>query len=446
MTLRRLLLPVCMAVLVVGSVSGTDGKESIDRKREATLLYGIESQVIELIGTLKSEKNRDFDATLLSLLRDAGSPKLRAAILDFFAAAESDSAEDMAAEFIRKRDSFQDSLVLASFTYLTRIRSVKALDQARMVIEDDERRYLQASIRMLGKAGTRSDAAILVKLYENESGDPAVKNEVLLAFGELKAVESYELLARLVEDENAGKAERMQAVKALGLLGDGRAVAILERSANSGDPNVRSVSIDALASFDDARARGAIVNALRDSHVLVRTAGAKAAAILVLAEAVPALEYKVESDPEKSVRDASIAALAAIATPRAWNFLSAFAREAKNPSQHRIKAFSEILDKGDGRLQAEMLALFIENDTEKEKAFYLALARAALLIDGERAAPFALRLYGDKDHAVRLAAVAWAERCRYKAHKPELLRLSEGDPSDMVKRRASSALDKLSAD
>jgi len=286
----------------------------------------------------------------------------------------------------------------------------------------------------------------LLSAYEADEASVSLKQDIIVALGAIKAYGALELLSGIVEDESAGKAERMYAATALGKIGDGSSVAVLERASVSNDPNVRASAVEALGGFDSAKARAALVNALRDAHVLPRAAAARGIAALRVEDAVPALEFKVAYDPERSVREASIDALAAIGNKRAWDFLAGYAEDAKSPVQYRIKAFSVLIAKGGGAQREAMLKLFVANGAEKDRPFYLSLAKAFLLIDEQQAAPFVEKLYGDKDFSVRLSAIAWAERNRYKAHLDELKRLSESDAADAVKKRAETAIERLGRD
>ncbi|HAE22549.1 MAG TPA: hypothetical protein DCG47_09555 [Spirochaetaceae bacterium] len=442
--MRRYRPALCIALLACAlSASFGQEPESQAQRREATLRYGIETQVIELIGALRAERDQDFDPLILELLSNSNSPKLRIAILDYFAALPSDKAESQALRFIEERDNYQEALVLSAFSYLAKLKSRSALKAAYAILRDEERRYIQAAVKLIGASADPASADELLAAYEAAEAGAALKQEIIVALGEIKAGSALELLSRIVEDEAADKVDRMYAATALGRIGDKASVAVLERASATNDPNVRASAVEALGGFDTANARAALVNALRDAHVLPRAAAARGIAKLGVEDAVPALEFKVAYDPERSVREASIDALAAIGTKRAWDFLVGYAEDAKSPSQYRVKAFSVLIAKGGAAQRDAMLKLFLANAGEKERPFYLTLARAFLLIDEESAAPFVEKLYADKDFSVRLSAIAWAERTRYKAHINELRRIAEGDGTEAVKKRALSAIERL---
>lgn len=412
-------------------------------RRADTLRYGIESQVIELLQTLRAERERYFDDMVLALAREEGGHRMRAAALEYFGHFDSDRAEGVAVSILRERDRHPNALALAGFSYLARIKSRAALSVVDEVLADDERPYLQAAIRLAAAAGASDRAEAVARVFENEATGSGLRIEALNALGTLKAPAAFELLSRVLGDEAGSKAERMNAARALAALGDDRAVTGLAAATRGEDPNVRASAVEALGSFKGQAAASAVVAALRDSHQGVRAAAVKAAGGMKLAEAIPALEFRLRQDPDRAVREAAIAALAAFDTAGTWSTLVAFAEDDKQPQQYRLRAFAAAIGDGPASARASMRALFASMDTDKDRAAYLAFARAALAVDKEGAADFALRLYSDKEFTSRLAAIAWAERNGHAAHLPELRRLAETDPTESVRRRAGTAVERI---
>lgn len=457
-------LGLCMALCLIGGIPAAaqgDGaaeeKTAADKtaaealaeqraRRADTLRYGIESQVIELLQTLRAERERYFDDMVLRLAREEGGHRMRAAALEYFGHFDSDRAEGVAVALLRERERHPNALVLAGFSYLARIKSRAALSVVDEVLADDERPYLQAAIRLAAAAGASDRAEAVVRVFESEETGSALRIEALNALGELKAPAAFELLSRVLDDEAGSKAERMNAARGLAALGDDRAVESLAAASRGEDPNVRASAVEALGSFKGSAAAAAVAAALRDNHQGVRAAAVKAAGGMRLDDAVPALEFRLTQDPDRSVREAAVAALAAFDSPSTWSTLVAFAEDAKQPQQYRLRAFAAVIGEGPASSRASMRTLFAALDNEKDRASYLAFARAALAVDKEGAADFAQRLYADKEFTSRLAAIAWAERNAYAAHAPELKRLAESDPTESVRKRAGAALERITQD
>lgn len=432
---RKAFFAIALVVLCILPVFAQDSQS---QQRIDTLRYGIESQVVDLVGLLKVERNKDFLAELLGLLSKAGSAKIREAVLDYCAVLEILDAQEAAAAIIAARDQNPDSTVGAAFSYLIAIKSSAANEQARALIKANEDRYMAAAIKLLGYSGGEQDAAALQALWENNPS-PAVRQEILLAFGRMKVLSSYSLLVKVADSDDSGKVERMYACSALGDLGDERAVPILARASQSADPNVRAAALASLAMFNLADARAAVLQGLRDPHALVRTAAVKASAGNL--DAFPFLQYQARYDPEKTVREAAIAALGKMNTAESTEFLATFMEDVKNPSQYRVASFSALV-----RASAagpRLTAVLVAAQAEKDRAFFLALARALVLLDVENASTLVKVLLSDKDFSIRLGGVAWAERNRSSALLELLSQMAEKDEAETVRKRAASAVEKI---
>lgn len=434
--MKRFLALVLAAAAITGQAALAQDSET--QRRADTLRYGIESQVVELLGQLKGERNKDFLTDILSMLSTSGNAKIREAALDYFTALSLPDAASQAAGIIELRDRNPDSTVGAAFNYLIAIKSGAALVQARDIIAEREERYLQAAIKLLGHAGTEADVAVLQGLWDSDPA-PAARQELLLALGRMKAHSAYELLAKVADSEDSGKVERMYACTGLGELGDDRAVPILARASQSSDPNVRAAALAALSSFADDRAKAAILQGLRDAHAAVRAAAVKASA--GNPDAVPYLQYQARYDPEKSVREAAIAALGQAGTAATVEFLALFLEDAKNPAQYRTSVFIALVKAGSAQARAK--AVLIAAQAEKDRAFFLGLARALVAVDQEGAAVYVAALLDDKDFSVRLGGIAWAERNLSRTLLDKLVQMAESDAAETVRKRAASAVEKI---
>lgn len=442
--MRTRLLALCAFALFACAAQVTaEEPADLAERREATLRYGIEGQVIELLDALRSEKNSDFDQLIAELLESSTSPKLVVALLDYFSKSGSSAAEGRAAALIAGRDEQDDGVVGAAFSYLTAVKSGAALDDALTILKDGEKRYEQAAVKMLGAAGRAEHAAALRQKYDAYDSTPAIRQDILLALGGLASPDSFDLLAKVASDTGAGKVERMYACSSLGKLGDAQAVPILVKASTADDPNVRAYAVEALGGFPGGDVSSAILSSLRDAHVLPRTAAVKAAGALGLSDAVPALEYKASYDPERQVREAAIDALARIGGGRAFSFIAGMLEDAKAASMYRAKALAVIVTSGDASSRKRAMDVFDKAALDKDRNLFQALARAVLVLDGTEAAAYAERLLADSDYTSRLAALAWVERNKYKGLAGVVKNLSETDPVPAVKKRAAETLGRL---
>ena len=441
---RSLSLCLVLALSCVFSVTAYSQYRDDEHKRRLDVLrYGIETQVIELINTLTSEKNKDYTEDLLPIFDTVTSPRLRSAILDYYSMLELDLAASRAAAIVANRDETPDTLVGTAFSYLLTLKSDAALDHARRIIEDDERKYLGAAIKMLGVTGTDDDVQLLRTLYESASSDAGMKQEIILAFGKMRAVSSFELLASIASAEDSGKIERMYACTALGDLGDIRAVPVLTRASVSSDPNVRANAIGALQNFEGKEVDNAILQGLRDQHIAPRAAAIKAAEKRKIKEAIPFLEFRIKSDPERSIKDAAIIALATIGGKDGMEFLLVFLEDVKSPLAQRAGAFVAILTHGSSADLDRSMAVIRAAAGEKDKSLFLALSRASMASSSPQAVRVARFLLSDPDHLIRLGAIAWAERNKATELIPELSALADTDPVESLRKRIAITIERI---
>lgn len=439
---RRAAATLSLLLAVLARSNADDDERT---RRLGILNYGIESQVIELVTALGTEKNDEFATELLVVLDDASSPKLRSAVLSYFGKRESKAAEGIAARFIERRDELDPSLVDAAFAYLAGIRSSKAVDSAEEILADGEKRFMRSAVILLGRSGGDSHVETLTKAYESDDTEAAVKEQIVLALGSMKASSSYDFLKGLAASDESTKVIRMGACAALGELGDERAIPTLVTASVASDPNVRTSALAALGKFASEEAKKAVREGLRDSHVLARAAAAKAAGESLDKKAKPFLEFKIRNDPERYVREASIEALSKIGGDDAEAFIAEFAEDQKATVQYRAYAFDALLRRGGDASRSRMLELLKSAQPAKDRNLYLALARAVVSADIEPSTPFVLVLLGDTDHATRLGGIAWAERNKSKSLEGKLREMSESDPVEAVRKRASQALVKVGA-
>lgn len=443
-TIKRF-LSLVLICLVLTIIEADEAVPSEDTKRLDTIMYGIENQVIELLGTLSAEKNDQYKVALLTVFDASTSPKLRSAILDYFGAMKIKEAEDRSTTLIKNRDTLSDTLVASAFSYLIAIKSKAALAEAVTILAEDEKKYVQAAIKTIGTVGSDGDAEALRKAYEADAVEPAVKEAIVLALGTMKSASSYDLLASIASNEESGKTLRMYSCAALGELGDGRAIPVLAGASVASDPNVRAYAIAALGNFSTKEARSAVREGLRDGHVLPRIAAAKATGKARDIESIPFLEFKVSYDPEPAVRNASITALSEIGGSGVDHFLVSFFLEQKNPVQYRSSALGAIIANGTEESRAAAIKSLVDAQTEKDRATFTSFARAITAVDEKSAIPFVELMLADKDFSFRLGALVWVERNKAKELEPIIKTLAEIDPNEAVRKRAAQALGRLSS-
>jgi HEAT repeat protein len=430
-------------LVMINPLFADDAVVAARTKQVDILRYGIESQVIELLVSLSREKNNDYSEDIIKIFDSSSSVKMKSAIFDYYGSFDLDSVAARALAVINNRENMDVSLVGSAFEYLLKIKFKAALDVSIEVIKEDEKRFFSAAIKLIGAIGNDDNTSVLKTLYESEGTDEATKEQIVLALGEMKAKSSYVLLAEIAASSEASMVLRMYACSALGELGDPAAIPVLINASIAMIPNVRAYAIAALGTFTEREAKIAVREGLRDPHVLVRIAAAKATANSHDEEAVPFLEFKILEDPEKAVREAAIEALAEIGSRRAEKFLADFISDSKNPALYRGDAFGALIKNSRKAELDRLLSIFKSAQVEKDRSVFTIFAKRLILIDSTDGEPFIMILLEDTDYQMRLGAIAWIDRNRNKGFVQQLRKIAENDAVDSVKRRATQALDRI---
>jgi HEAT repeat protein len=414
----------------------------LEKTRRDTIRYGIDSEISDLITKLSGEKEGRYNDDLLALLKASRSPKLRIATLDLFASLEWKDAESLALGLVDDRDNTDQDLVSSALSYLAAIRSKEAMKFSLPIIKEDNKKTLPALVKLMGRAGGEDEVKILLDWYDGDSATPALKEEVIRALGEIGSKSAAPRLEKLAVDTESGKVARMYACTALGKIQSDSSVGPLAKASLDSDPNVRTAAIEALGSFASGseEAKGAIVQALRDSYAKARIAACKAAAAGKVDAALPFLKYKAQSDPEAAVQTEALRSLAVMGG-ESYSFLRERLEDKKETPSLRVLAFG-LLCRYDPQGSMPVLQSRLKAEAaEKQREFYTSFAREIANADkAPSIAALARILASDSEYLIRVAAIEWARKNKAQDFKADLERMATADPSDMIKKRAAAAL------
>ena len=151
--LNRRGLICCALACLIGVVTAAAQEASLLDKRKDIIRYGIETELLELVTTLQTEKEDALNKELLTVLTESRSPKLQEALLKFFAAREWNGAIGAAVDILDRRDEEAQPSVQAALGYLGTVKAKEGLSEAAEILNDQETKYLPAAVRLLGRAG-----------------------------------------------------------------------------------------------------------------------------------------------------------------------------------------------------------------------------------------------------------------------------------------------------
>jgi HEAT repeat protein len=141
---------------------------------------------------------------------------------------------------------------------------------------------------------------------------------------------------------------RVQAVEALGDVGDAASFPVLLTLYGQTNPLIRAATVKAAAAFGGTEAEQMMLSAIRDDQARVRLAAVEGIKRLGLENAAPYLLLRAKSDPEQSVRFAAFDALAALNSQEGVDFLLGVVKEKKSADAARVRAAAALLENGKG--------------------------------------------------------------------------------------------------
>lgn len=291
----------------------------------------------------------------------------------------------------------------------------------------------EIAIRVLARDGSDAIRAGLHRLLQ--SGDPDLVSVAALGTGLIGDKASVEPLLRATG--NPSPSARVNAVWALGWIGDSRAFPVMEQALDDADVRVRTAATEALGRIDTSAAVSALVTRLqRDADAGVRRVAAWSLGQLDATEAIDALGQALRRDSDADVREMSAWAIGTIDRPGADDALLAALRGDAAADVRETAAWA--LGVRDDREHAESLgdALTSERDAEVRATMAWALG----VIDPGTAPRGLVQAVRDAEPEVRQKA-AWAlSEIGDSAALPAIREALQRDNDDRTRRALLRAL------
>ena len=165
------------------------------------------------------------------------------------------------------------------------------------------------------------------------------------SLGKIKAVETWDKLVEIAEDEDENAYVRMFAAEAIGAMELEESVPVLVRLFESNDSNLRQYVIKGLSYYyGNEEAEAVILEGFRDNYYKVRLESAAFAETNKFEKAMPNHLYRAKNDSETAVVYACYQAIGAICTEEGMEFLVSIVQNEKKNDTARAKAAVEILN------------------------------------------------------------------------------------------------------
>ncbi|MCL2374878.1 MAG: HEAT repeat domain-containing protein, partial [Treponema sp.] len=349
-----------------------------DQHRRDTLLFGTETEIANLIQTLRSENDFSFDSELINAAENTRNRNILTGVFNFFGEAERSGLEDRAIRAVRERDYETNETVLAAVNYLGWVNAPQAIPALKELITSRESQFLNNAIRALGRAAkgqqesgeAHETALFLLYFFNNRSPSGENQREIIVALGETESNASVPFLVDMIRDEGERVVLRMAALEAISQIGDPEGMDAVVEAVSSADPSVRSAAVSALGPFSGEAVERAILDGFRDSYFRTRQGAAHAAGQRQQASAVPFLRFRAENDDVLAVRDEAIRALGAINNSEAMAILGSLFSQRANSDRVRVLAADMLLRNDADTYAARVVAEMDDAQSRRQTALY----------------------------------------------------------------------------
>ena len=341
-----------------------------------TIRYGLPSEIGGLLDTLLKNDDPRFTEEIYDLFQKTKSSVIKEKVLKYFTKAEDPCLEDYAVDLLNDPYDEKNDVVKATFQYISAVKTKAAIPAVITLIESENENYFNDAISTLGDIGGPEEAMFLVEYLERDDLSNGQRQTLMRNCGKMHAVETWDKLVDILNDEDENAFVRMYAAESLGLMEVEKSVPVLVDHFDATDPNLRQYVIKGLSHFPNViEARATIVQGIRDEHWRVRQEAIRSAKEMDAKDAVPYLVYRAKNDSEKLIKEESYTALAALNTDEGNDFMIAQLKDKKVADGTKKKIVEVLLKEGHaGEKEIIELAKSVVTD-DKRKDLRYAIAK-----------------------------------------------------------------------
>jgi HEAT repeat protein len=415
--------------------------KSQDQKDRETLLYGLDTEIMALLDTLKNEERISYRDEVSQLFSNAKTAALKESVISYVTVFKDDCLKDEALAAAEDPYDERASTVSLWFKYIGAIKMNAAAPSLRKLLEGETAEYFDAAITALGEIGGKDDAEFLLDYMENNDLSQQRRQTVMKTLAKLNDPAAVPRLVAMAEDTDENIYVRMYAAEAVGASGDDEYVPNLIALYDSADPNFRVSVVKALAGFGKNRgAAELVIQAIRDNHYKVRIEAISAAKKLKLADAEPYLLSRAENDPESAVKYEAYNALAALGTSAANGFLTGVVANKKMNETSRAKAAAALLE-NDGAGLREIITLAEETlKDDKQKNLRYALGKEFAKYDNTALAGICGEYLAHNDTATKGTGLDIYAKGRYASATDSVRQIAQDPKGGAISAKAQRIL------
>jgi len=433
------ILLLCIVITPLGAQE--EGRDILEERRDV-LRYGIDSEVVGLLETLRNEEEDELNPEVLDIYRNSRNSELRTEAAKLFTEFKYPKAKEAVVAVLEEYPE-GEKLILSSLEYLS---ALEARDQVGLIesYTDSENPSVAAkAVGVLGALGSGEHAARLQEIYEEDSRPGSVRAEALSALGRLGGEESTEFLIRILEDESQERSYRWRACQALGYIAAPETLPAIEAALNDDDTILRTYAVRALREFSADEVYELFRESLRDSFWRVRLAAIETLGERGEKRAIDILEYKAKRDPEEKIQLSAIQALGEIGGGKSFDILKEIAESESYGMSMRVTALQSLGEHNFAGAFGTFDAILEQEWEKPDSRLLVELVKVMTKGENPKLASYFERFIAYGNVSIVLMGLKGIEKNQFVGLREKVEELSEARTAASIKNSAKSVLDSL---
>lgn len=449
MNKRTLILLLLLPIITLHSEEEkTEAKViSIDEERRSVLLYGIDSEVLELVTKLKSDKIRGFDDELLVILESTYDESLKELIYEYYLEWDVTIGEDEAFkifEAIEYEDEYKDSYAKAAINYLSKIGSKTAIENLDNVLETENSVVIIELLKLIGENNVISQEKRLLDMLDDDELEDQVFLQVIKSLGSIRSKKAVSFLLPILEDEDEETSTRNAASFSLGEIGDKDAIPVLkEVMKDRTNFLLRKSALEALSKFSGKEIEEILIASLRDNHWQIRAAAIDGIVERNINEAFPNLKHKALYDPEAKIKKDAFFAIGDLNTVEGRDFLKDVYTDSTYKESQKLIVIEKLIEHNLEIIFDDIVELYKKDNKESRKPVLDATLKLLSAKENNLSSDLYGKMLAHENYIYKIYAINGIRLNSYKEYIEDLKTISEEDKNRSVKKHALAAWEYL---
>lgn len=307
--------------------------------------YGLEAQISSLLDELTRNEDRRFVNQIYDLFFETKDVAVKDKVMDYFTKLKDPCLGKYCCEIINDPYETRKETVDRCFKYVAEASIKEAVPGLVDLVDKEEDEYFTGALTALGELGEKDEAEFLADYLDRDDLSVPQRQALMKVLGRIKAVETWEKIAEIAQDEDENSFVRMYAAEAIGAMEKTESIEILIKLFESTDPNFRCYVVKGISHYNDEQTDKVIIQALRDSQYKVRLEAIDAVEKRNMTEAVPFLIFRCKDKDElKSVKEKCYSVIAKLNKDEGNKYLISILEDKKIGSGTKAKVAGVLLE------------------------------------------------------------------------------------------------------